>query len=61
MQVSKVDSIHQLSTSILKEKFHAEWDRICDVLMHIYPISDESLAFMLRDLRMIHEELETRD
>jgi hypothetical protein len=60
MQVSKMDTIHQLPTSLLKEKFHQEWDRICEVLMNIYPISDESLAYMLRDLRMIHEELETR-
>ena len=60
MQVSKMDTIHQLLTSLLKEKFHQEWDRICEVLMNIYPISDESLAYMLRDLRMIHEELETR-
>jgi hypothetical protein len=55
-----MDTIHQLPTSLLKEKFHQEWDRICEVLMNIYPISDESLAYMLRDLRMIHEELETR-
>ena len=61
MQVSKVDNIHQLPTSLLKEKFHEEWDRICDVLMHVYPISDESLAYMLKDLKMIHEELETRN
>jgi hypothetical protein len=60
MQVSKVDTIQELPTLLLKKKFHEEWDRVCDVLMHVYPISDESLAFMLRDLRMIHEELETR-
>jgi hypothetical protein len=55
-----VDTIQELPTLLLKKKFHEEWDRVCDVLMHVYPISDESLAFMLRDLRMIHEELETR-
>jgi hypothetical protein len=60
MHVSKVDTIQELPTLLLKKKFHEEWDRVCDVLMHVYPISDESLAFMLRDLRMIHEELETR-
>jgi hypothetical protein len=60
MQVSKVDTIQELPTLLLKKKFHEEWERVCDVLMHVYPISDESLAFMLRDLRMIHEELETR-
>ena len=60
MHVSKVDTNQELPTLLLKKKFHEEWDRVCDVLMHVYPISDESLAFMLRDLRMIHEELETR-
>jgi hypothetical protein len=61
MQVLKADTIQQLTTPLLKKKFHEEWDRVCDVLLHVYPISDESLAFMLRDLKTINDELEKRD
>lgn len=60
MQVLKADTIERLPTLLLKEQFHEEWDRVCDVLIHVYPISNELLDFMLKDLRMINEELEKR-
>jgi hypothetical protein len=60
MQVLKAGTIQQLPTLLLKKKFHQEWDRVSDILIHVYPISDESLAFMLRDLKLINEELEKR-
>lgn len=60
MQVFKVE-IQELPTSILQEKFHEEWERVSDILIRIYPISDESLQMMLRELIILNEEFERRN
>ena len=60
MQVSKLTIFEQLPTSVLRERYNEEWERVCDVLIRVYPMSNDSLVFMLRDLLLMNEELETR-
>ena len=51
----------QLSTFDLRKKFIEEWERVSNIMVRVYPLSDESLRMILRDLQSIHGELKRRN
>ena len=51
----------QLSTFDLRKKFNDEWERVSNIMVRVYPLSDESLRMILRDLQSIHGELKRRN
>lgn len=57
---SKMDTIQQLPTSLLKEKFYEEWERVSGVILKHVPVSDGNLKWLLEELLLMHEELERR-
>jgi hypothetical protein len=59
MTVSKV-KIKELSTTDLREKFFDEWERVSNILIRLYPLSNESLHMILKDLISYYEELKRR-
>lgn len=60
MSVSKVN-LEELSTLALREKFKEEWERVSDILIRIFPLSNEALLIVLRDLQLLYEELKRRN
>jgi hypothetical protein len=59
MTVSKV-KIEELSTSDLRNKLNEEWERVSNILVRLYPLSNESLNMILKDLVSYYEELKRR-
>ena len=60
MSVLSTETLEQLSTSALHRMINEEWERICNVLLRYQPVSDETLRFLLKDLQVMHKELERR-
>ena len=60
MTVSKV-KIDELSTSDLRNKLIEEWERVSNILVRLYPLSNESLNMILKDLVSYYEELKRRE
>ena len=60
MSVLRTETLEQLSTAALHKMIDEEWERICDVLLRYQPVSDDTLRFLLKDLQMMHKELERR-
>lgn len=60
MQVSQVKLFQQLPAPTLQEKFYEEWERVSNLLIRVYPLSNDSIKMMLEELLALHEELERR-
>ena len=61
MQKVGINTYEDMPTPVLKEKIKAEWERVSQLLIKIYPISHESFQMMLRDLTMMNNELDKRE
>jgi len=61
MQVLKEETLQQLPTPVLKTIYQEEWDRISAILVHYTPLSDGTSDWLVKELRLLQEELERRE